>query len=92
MTGTVAQNNIQNHLTINIIDGIKSVSFEYNDTINFTDDLGKFKNMQDGKIAVINDYEQGFLNDFIQSVKNQINAVYISQGASIGINLDPIFE
>lgn len=92
MTGTVAQNNIQNHLTINIIDGIKSVSFEYNDTINFTDDLGELKNMQDGKIAVINDYEQDYLNEFLKMLKDQINSVYISQGASIGINLDPLFE
>ena len=92
MTGTVAENNVQNHLTINLIDGIKTVSFEYNDTINFTNDVGEFKSMQDGKIAVINDYDKEYLNQFLTLVKNQINAVYISQGASIGINLDPLFE
>lgn len=92
MTGTVAENNVQNHMTINLVDGIKSVSFEYNDTINFTNDVGEFKNMQDGKVAVINDYDQDYLNEFLTTVKNQINSVYISQGASIGINLDPLFE
>ncbi len=92
MTGTVAENNVQNHMTINLVDGIKSVSFEYNDTINFTSDVGEFKNMQDGKVAVINDYDQDYLNEFLNAVKNQINSVYISQGASIGINLDPLFE
>ena len=43
MTGTVAENNVQNHMTINLVDGIKSVSFEYNDTINFTSDVGELK-------------------------------------------------
>lgn len=92
MTGTVAENNVQNHLQINIVDGIKSVSFEYNDTINFTTDVGNFKNMQDEKVAVINDYDQDYLNEFLKMVKDQINSVYISKGASIGINLDPLFE
>ena len=92
MTGTVAENNIQNHLQINLVDGIKSASFEYNDTINFTTDVGEFKNMQDEKVAVINDYDQDYLNEFLKMVKDQINTVYISKGASIGINLDPLFE
>ena len=92
MTGTVAENNVQNHLQINLVDGIKSASFEYNDTINFTTDVGNFKNMQDEKVAVINDYDQDYLNEFLKMVKDQINSVYISQGASIGINLDPLFE
>lgn len=92
MTGTVAENNIQNHLQINLVDGIKSISFEYNDTIEFTNDVGNFKNMQDEKVAVINDYNQEYLNEFLKMLKNQINSVYISQGASIGINLDPLFE
>ena len=92
MTGTVAENNVQNHLKINIVDGIKSASFEYNDTINFTNDVGNFKNMQDEKVAVINDYDQDYLNEFLKMVKDQINSVYISKGASIGINLDPLFE
>lgn len=92
MTGTVAENNVQNHLKINIIDGIKAVSFEYNDTINFTTDVGNFDNIQNEKVAVINDYDQEYLNEFIKMVKDQINSVYISQGASIGINLDPLFE
>ena len=92
MTGTVEENNIQNHLQLNLVDGIKSASFEYNDTINFTTDVGTFKNMQDEKVAVINDYDQDYLNEFLKMLKDQINSVYISQGASIGINLDPIFE
>lgn len=92
MTGTVAENNVQNHMTINIVDGIKTVSFEYNDNITFTNDIGTFKNMQDEKVAVINDYDKDFLNEFLNTLKNQINYVYTSQGASIGINLDPLFE
>ncbi len=92
MTGTVAENNVKNHLTINIVDGIKTVSFEYNDTINFTNEVGKFKDMEDEKVAVINDYGQDYLNEFLNTIKNQINNVYITQGASIGINLDPLFD
>ena len=92
MTGTVAENNVQNHMTINIVDGIKTVIFEYKDNITFTNDIGTFKNMQDEKVAVINDYDKDFLNEFLNTLKNQINYVYTSQGASIGINLAPLFE
>ena len=74
------------------VDGIKTVSFEYNDTINFTNEVGKFKDMEDEKVAVINDYGQDYLNEFLNTIKNQINNVYITQGASIGINLDPLFD
>ena len=48
--------------------------------------------MQDGKVAVINDYDPKYIKDFIDTVKRQINFVYINQAASIGVNLDPIFN
>ncbi len=92
ITGTVEENNIQNHLTINIVNDIKTISFEYNDKIEFTNDIGNFKEMQDGKVAVINDYDPKYIKDFIDTVKRQINFVYINQAASIGVNLDPIFN
>ena len=92
MTGTVSENNIQNHLTINLIDDIKSITFEYNDTVNFTNDIGTLKEMQDDKVAVINDYDADYILEFMNLVKTQINTVYINQAASIGINLDPIFD
>ena len=58
----------------------------------FTDDIGTFKEIQDGKVAVINDYDVDYAREFIKLVKNQINSVYINEAASIGINLDPIFS
>lgn len=91
MTGTVESNNIENHLTINLVDDIKNITFEYNDNINFTNDIGTFKEMQDGKVAVINDYDENYIKEFIEIIKKQINSVYVNQAASIGINLEPIF-
>lgn len=92
LTGTVRENNIQNHLTINLVDDIKRITFEYNDNINFTNDIGTLRDMQDDKVAVINDYDSEYLKNFINLVKTQINTVYINQATSIGINLDPLFE
>lgn len=91
LTGTVSENNIQNHLTIKLVDDIKRITFEYNDNINFTNDIGTLEEMQDDKVAVINDYDADYLKEFVNLVKKQINTVYINQAASIGINLDPIF-
>lgn len=91
LTGTVSENNIQNHLTIKLVDDIKRITFEYNDNISFTNDIGTLEEMQDDKVAVINDYDEDYLKEFVNLVKKQINTVYINQAASIGINLDPIF-
>lgn len=91
LTGTVSENNIQNHLTIKLVDDIKRITFEYNDNISFTNDIGTLEEMQDDKVAVINDYDADYLKEFVNLVKKQINTVYINQAASIGINLDPIF-
>ena len=85
------ENNIENHLIINRINDIKKISFEYNDKINFTSDIGTFKDMQDDKVAVVNDYDSNYIKEFTDIIKKQINDVYINQAASIGINLDPIF-
>ena len=92
MEGTVLENNIQNHLTINIVEDIKSISFKYNDKISFTNDIGSFKDMSEDKIVVINDYNTKSIQEFINLLKKQINTVYINQTSRIGINLDPIFR
>ena len=92
MSGTVSENNIQNHLTINLVDDTKSITSEYNDTVNFTNDIGTLKEMQDDKVAVINDYDKDYIFEFANLVKKQINTVYVNQAALIGINLDPIFD
>lgn len=91
MTGTVEENNVQNHYVIKLVNDIKNITFKYDENVIFTDDIGTFKEMQDGKIAVINDYDMEYAKEFIKLVKNQINSVYVNEAASIGINLDPLF-
>lgn len=92
ITGSVEENNVENHLTIKIIDDIKEIEFNYNDKVNFTNSVGLLKSITDEKTAVINDYEPEYAKEFVELVKKQINNVYINQGASIGINLEPIFN
>ena len=92
ITGTVEQNNIENYLTIKLINDIKEVTFEYKDKIEFTNDIGTLKDVQDGKVAVINDYAPNEIKDFVDLVKKQINSVYVNKAASIGVNLEPIFK
>lgn len=92
ITGTIEENNIENYLTIKLINDIKEVTFEYKDKVEFTNDIGMLKEMQDGKIAVINDYEPNRIKEFVDLVKKQINSVYVNKAASIGVNLEPIFK
>lgn len=92
MTGKVADNNIQNNLTINLVNDIKSISFEYKENISFTNDIGSFENMQEARMLVVNDYEANYIREFIELLKKQINSVYINQASRVGINLDPIFR
>ena len=92
MSGTVEENNVQNHYIIKLVNDIKNITFKYDENVIFTDDIGTFKEIQDGKVAVINDYDVDYAREFIKLVKNQINSVYINEAASIGINLDPIFS
>lgn len=92
ITGTVEENNIQNHYIIKLVDDIKKITFKYDENVIFTDEIGTFKEMQDGKVAVINDYDLDYAREFIKLVKNQINSVYVNEAATIGINLEPIFN
>ena len=73
-------------------DLIIDYEFNYNDKVNFTNSVGLLKSITDEKSAVINDYEPEYAKEFVELVKKQINNVYINQGASIGINLEPIFN
>ena len=91
MTGKVDDNTIQNHLTVNAVNDIKEITYEYNDSINFTKDIGNLNEMQAGKVLIINDYNPSYIKEFVDLVKTQINLVYINQAASIGVNVDPIF-
>jgi len=86
----VALATIKNNLTLKDVDKIIELSSKIK--IEFTNDIGNFKEMQDGKVAVINDYDPKYIKDFIDTVKRKINFVYINQAASIGVNLDPIFN
>ena len=41
--------------------------------------------------AILNDFSDDEVKQFISLLKDKINQVYINKGASVGINLDPIF-
>lgn len=91
-TGSIENNDIKNYMTINKKEGIKSITIKYEDTINFTNDIGAIKDFTNENKAILNDYTDDEIKEFIQSLKDKINQVYVNKGASIGINLDPIFE
>ena len=93
-TGSASENDIKNSATINYQSGIKSITYKYNDTVNFTDDIGKVTsiNSDDTSKIILNDYSDEDLKSFFKTLKEKINDVYAKKGASIGINLDKIFE
>ena len=90
-TGDIENNNIKNTMTIKHNKGIKKITYLYNDEISFTNDIGQIKGFDGYTTVKLNDMEDDEMKVFIKLLKNRINDVYISKGASIGINLDPIF-
>ena len=91
-TGTLENNDLKNYMTISKKDGIKSITYKYEDSINFTNDIGTIKDLTNESRSVLNDYSDDEVKSFVEALKNKINQTYINKGATIGINLDPIFE
>ncbi len=90
--GSIQDNNIRNIMEIIHGNGIKTVTYSYTDTVTFTNDTGIIKDLDGETVAILNDYSKENVEPFVSSLKNKINDVYREKGASIGINLDPIFE
>ena len=90
-TGNIENNNIKNTMTIKHKTGIKQITYLYNDEISFTNDIGQIKDFEGYTTVTLNDMKDEELKLFAKLLKNRINDVYISKGASVGINLDPIF-
>ena len=90
--GKLEDNNIKNIVTLTRQSGIKKVTYSYQDTINFTDDIGNVEGFGNTDRVIINDMESDDAKDFIENVKDTINNVYVNAGAKVGINLDRIFN
>ena len=78
-------------MTINYTSGIKSITYDYKDQVNFTNNIGAIDDFENSRVAVLNEYSDDQIKQFVKNLKNKINDVYVKQGANIGINLDPIF-
>ena len=89
--GSIEENNIKNKMDITHTNGIKVVTFAYEDSVNFTNDIGSIKKLSNERVALLNDYSKEEVSEFVSNIKKRINEVYVNKGASIGINLDPIF-
>ena len=90
--GNVEDNSIRNKATINLTNGIKHLTLEYNDTVNFTDEIGTILSVDNTSHIIVNDFEDKEIKEFISGLKKKINSVYIKQGTDLGINLDPLFK
>lgn len=90
--GTVGDNNVENIAEITKKDGIKSITYSYKDKVTFTNNIGTIKLLSNNKGFVLNDVSTSDATIFINALKEKINRSYVSKGAEIGINLDPIFE
>ena len=93
-TGTFDENNIANKATIVLVDGIKKLTLEYDDVVQFVseEEIGIINDLSNHPIGKINDYSSADLKNFISNLKKKINQVYILKGSQVGINLDPIFD
>ncbi len=92
LEGTIAENNISRLMDITTINGIKVANYSYRGNINFTNDIGTIETFDESSCAILNDYGIDQIAPFMTQLKERINNIYITKGASIGINLDPIFE
>ena len=91
-TGTINGNDIKNIMNITLTNGIKVITFAYNDQVTFSDDVGTIKGFSGSTIAILNEFAPTKVNTFLTNLKQKINQVYVNKGSTIGINLDPIFE
>ncbi len=91
-TGTVEDNNIRNKATINLKNGIKNLTLEYNDTVNFTDEIGTILSVDNTSHIIVNNSNDKQIKEFINELKKKINSIYIKKGTDLGINLDPLFK
>lgn len=89
--GSINENNIRNNMTIVYTSGIKSITYLYNDSVEFKDEINDIKDFNDKENVLLNDYKDDEIKEFAKSLKRKINEVYINKGALIGINLDPLF-
>ncbi len=89
--GSLENNDIKNKMVITQSEGIKSITYLYNDSVEFSNDIGKLNGFDNVARVTLNDYNDEEIKNFAEALKSKINSVYISKGASIGINLDPIF-
>lgn len=91
-SGTIEDNNIKNKMIITHTSGIKSIVYSYEDEINFTNEVGKIDDFEGKNTGLINETDDEQMKQFFISLKTLINRVYVNKGASLGINLDPIFS
>lgn len=92
MEGSIEDNNIKNIMDITTTNGIKRVTYSYSDQVTFTNDIGTINGLSNEIKVILNEYPKETLEPFMLSLKRRINEIYINKGASIGINLDPIFN
>ncbi len=92
LEGTIEENNIKDIIEITTTNGIKVANYYYSGTVKFTNDIGTIDTFDESTSAILNNYSTEQIKPFINQLKSKINNIYISKGASIGINLDPIFE
>lgn len=66
--------------------------YVYSDSVTFAEEIGKIQDFGTTDNIVLNDYDDEEIKAFAESLKKKINDVYVKKGASIGINLDPLFN
>ena len=91
-SGTIENNDIKNNAVITISQGIKSITYSYKDTIEFTSNIENISTFGDVNTAILNDYSDEEIIEFVKTIKERINSIYVNKGADIGVNLDPLFD
>lgn len=84
-TGSATQGRTQTIGTLIITNEGKSIDLEYNQTLEFVDEIENMQKLDSTNCAILNDYTQEQLSSVLEAVVNQINVVYTHKAQMLGL-------
>lgn len=84
-TGSATQNSLDTNCNVSITIDDETYEFEYNQTLEFVDELESMEKLDQTNCAILNDYSQEDLNSLMVALLNQIVSVYNQKAQVLGL-------
>ena len=69
--GSLENNDIKNKMVITQSEGIKSITYLYNDSVEFSNDIGKLNGFDNVARVTLNDYNDEEIKNFAEALKSK---------------------